>query len=295
MSARSLATSWSPPGRRRDGSGPTTAAPVHTRHWRSPDRIGVPAGWDGTGRRRTHRTSLPYKQAGGTEVSQTRGAAAPTSGTQDHVMLDQEALDQAMRRRRVSRARTGRRRRRANAPSCSSASCATPTRWPRSGTTRPARRRATTPTVPKAARSSSAASARSSTWPRRSASRCSTSPRMAARTTPARCATSPVSASPSRWCRAASSTGSSTAASPARCGWSRASTEAEVMGHAGRRPTRTPAAHAGVSLVLGAGNVASLGPRDVLTKLFAEGKVVVLKANPSTTTWCPTGTGRCRR
>jgi hypothetical protein len=38
--------------------------------------------------------------------------------------------------------------------------------------------------------------------------------------------------------------------------------------------------HAGVSLVLGAGNVASLGPRDVLSKLFGEGKVVVLKANP---------------
>lgn len=43
---------------------------------------------------------------------------------------------------------------------------------------------------------------------------------------------------------------------------------------------RDPAAHAGVSLVLGAGNVASLGPRDVLTKMFAEGEVVVLKANP---------------
>ena len=42
----------------------------------------------------------------------------------------------------------------------------------------------------------------------------------------------------------------------------------------------SPGAHAGVSLVLGAGNVASLGPRDVLSKLFAEGKVVVLKANP---------------
>jgi len=41
-----------------------------------------------------------------------------------------------------------------------------------------------------------------------------------------------------------------------------------------------PLAHTGVSLVLGAGNVASLGPRDVLSKLFAEGKVVVLKANP---------------
>ena len=43
---------------------------------------------------------------------------------------------------------------------------------------------------------------------------------------------------------------------------------------------QSPQAHIGVSLVLGAGNVGSLGPRDVLTKMFAEGKVVVLKANP---------------
>lgn len=43
---------------------------------------------------------------------------------------------------------------------------------------------------------------------------------------------------------------------------------------------REPLAAAGVALVLGAGNVASLGPRDVLSKLFADGKVVVLKANP---------------
>ena len=43
---------------------------------------------------------------------------------------------------------------------------------------------------------------------------------------------------------------------------------------------RSPEDHVGVALVLGAGNVASLGPRDVLTKLFVEGKVVVLKANP---------------
>ena len=41
-----------------------------------------------------------------------------------------------------------------------------------------------------------------------------------------------------------------------------------------------PLAHAGVALVLGAGNVASLGPRDALYKLFVEGKVVVMKANP---------------
>jgi hypothetical protein len=41
-----------------------------------------------------------------------------------------------------------------------------------------------------------------------------------------------------------------------------------------------PAAHAGTALVLAAGNVASLGPRDVLSELFVEGKVVVMKANP---------------
>jgi acyl-CoA reductase-like NAD-dependent aldehyde dehydrogenase len=41
-----------------------------------------------------------------------------------------------------------------------------------------------------------------------------------------------------------------------------------------------PVAAAGTVLVLAAGNVASLGPRDVLSKLFVEGKVVVLKANP---------------
>ncbi|HWF17332.1 MAG TPA: aldehyde dehydrogenase family protein [Acidimicrobiales bacterium] len=39
-------------------------------------------------------------------------------------------------------------------------------------------------------------------------------------------------------------------------------------------------AHVGTALVLAAGNVASLGPRDVLSKLFVEGKVVVMKANP---------------
>jgi hypothetical protein len=43
---------------------------------------------------------------------------------------------------------------------------------------------------------------------------------------------------------------------------------------------RDPAAWAGVALVLAAGNVASLGPRDVLSKLVVEGKVVVMKANP---------------
>jgi acyl-CoA reductase-like NAD-dependent aldehyde dehydrogenase len=56
-------------------------------------------------------------------------------------------------------------------------------------------------------------------------------------------------------------------------------TEDDVQ--SGQAPAyRSPSEYEGVSLVLGAGNVASLGPRDVLTKLFADGKVVVLKANP---------------
>jgi hypothetical protein len=41
-----------------------------------------------------------------------------------------------------------------------------------------------------------------------------------------------------------------------------------------------PAAHAGTALVLAAGNVASLGPRDALSKLVVDGKTVVMKANP---------------
>ncbi len=50
---------------------------------------------------------------------------------------------------------------------------------------------------------------------------------------------------------------------------------------AGQAPAYAdPLAHAGTALVLAAGNVASLGPRDVLSKLFVEGKVVVMKANP---------------
>lgn len=43
---------------------------------------------------------------------------------------------------------------------------------------------------------------------------------------------------------------------------------------------RDPDAHRGVALVLAAGNVSSLGPCDVLAKLFSAGKVVVLKSNP---------------
>ncbi len=43
---------------------------------------------------------------------------------------------------------------------------------------------------------------------------------------------------------------------------------------------RDPRGHAGVAVVLAAGNVASLGPRDALSQLFVDGRVVVLKANP---------------
>ncbi|HLK45026.1 MAG TPA: aldehyde dehydrogenase family protein [Acidimicrobiales bacterium] len=46
------------------------------------------------------------------------------------------------------------------------------------------------------------------------------------------------------------------------------------------RAYQDPEGHRGVACVLGAGNVASLGPNDALSKLFVEGKVVVLKANP---------------
>jgi hypothetical protein len=43
---------------------------------------------------------------------------------------------------------------------------------------------------------------------------------------------------------------------------------------------RDPVASSGLTLVLGAGNVASLAPRDALNELFVRGRVVVLKANP---------------
>ncbi len=56
-------------------------------------------------------------------------------------------------------------------------------------------------------------------------------------------------------------------------------TEEEVRATQGAA-YRDPRGHAGVAVVLAAGNVASLGPRDALSQLFVEGRVVVLKANP---------------
>ena len=43
---------------------------------------------------------------------------------------------------------------------------------------------------------------------------------------------------------------------------------------------RQPEEHAGVALVLGAGNVAALAPKDILHQLVVEGRVVIMKANP---------------
>ncbi len=51
--------------------------------------------------------------------------------------------------------------------------------------------------------------------------------------------------------------------------------------HAGQaRAYTNPREHEGVVLVLGAGNVASLAPKDVVHQLVVEGRVVILKANP---------------
>jgi aldehyde dehydrogenase (NAD(P)+) len=55
-------------------------------------------------------------------------------------------------------------------------------------------------------------------------------------------------------------------------------TEAEVGRDAGLR-TRRPDG-GGVAVVLGAGNIAAIAPLDVLYKLYADGRVVLLKLNP---------------
>jgi acyl-CoA reductase-like NAD-dependent aldehyde dehydrogenase len=55
-------------------------------------------------------------------------------------------------------------------------------------------------------------------------------------------------------------------------------TESEVGRDAGLR-TRRPDG-GGVALVLGAGNIAAIAPLDVLYKLYADGRVVLLKLNP---------------
>ena len=61
--------------------------------------------------------------------------------------------------------------------------------------------------------------------------------------------------------------------------------EAEIWIQPGKEKSqgqiyRTPQRQGKVSLVLGAGNVSSIGPMDVLYKLFAENEVCILKMNP---------------
>jgi acyl-CoA reductase-like NAD-dependent aldehyde dehydrogenase len=60
---------------------------------------------------------------------------------------------------------------------------------------------------------------------------------------------------------------------------------AEVWIEPGKPPSqgriyREKQAHGSVALVLGAGNVASIGPMDAIYKLFVENEVVILKMNP---------------
>jgi hypothetical protein len=55
---------------------------------------------------------------------------------------------------------------------------------------------------------------------------------------------------------------------------------ANLRDHTAQYYRRTGARPAGVSLVLGAGNVASIAATDALSRLFHEGRVVLLKMNP---------------
>ncbi|MEM8598422.1 MAG: aldehyde dehydrogenase family protein [Bacteroidota bacterium] len=57
-------------------------------------------------------------------------------------------------------------------------------------------------------------------------------------------------------------------------------TRLNLDAHTGGVLTKPETAEPAVSLVLGAGNVASIGPLDVMTKLFHEGHVCLLKWNP---------------
>ncbi|MEO0743568.1 MAG: aldehyde dehydrogenase, partial [Bacteroidota bacterium] len=57
-------------------------------------------------------------------------------------------------------------------------------------------------------------------------------------------------------------------------------TRLNLDAHTGGVLTKPETAEPAVALVLGAGNVASIGPLDVMTKLFHEGQVCLLKWNP---------------
>jgi aldehyde dehydrogenase (NAD(P)+) len=61
--------------------------------------------------------------------------------------------------------------------------------------------------------------------------------------------------------------------------WMEPGVTAEEVGRQAGLRTRRPDG-GGVALVLGAGNIAAIAPLDVLYKLFADGRVVLLKLNP---------------
>jgi acyl-CoA reductase-like NAD-dependent aldehyde dehydrogenase len=61
--------------------------------------------------------------------------------------------------------------------------------------------------------------------------------------------------------------------------WMRPGVTAEEVGRDAGLRTRRPDG-GGVALVLGAGNIAAIAPLDVLYKLYADGRVVLLKLNP---------------
>ena len=226
-------------------------------------------------------------------MSQTRGAAAPTSGSQDHVSVDEVRARRRRHQRRATRPRSGRRPRQSNARRCSNESSPTRSRSPKSGTPRPAWPRATTRRVPKGARSSSRdrhVRAHGPTVPALDAGH------LALRTTAIPGAGAPQAGRTHR-----------------RPGRAVVALRSDALrGHHGRGldgarrhrsktfnrrrrgPIGSPSEHVGVSLVLGAGNVGSLGPRDVLTKLFAGARSSSSRPTPSTTTSCRTGSARSR-
>jgi hypothetical protein len=62
--------------------------------------------------------------------------------------------------------------------------------------------------------------------------------------------------------------------------WMRPGVGAEQIRMTAGLAQRTPEATRGVALVLGAGNITSIAPLDVIYQLFAENRVVLLKINP---------------
>ncbi|MEU2252479.1 aldehyde dehydrogenase family protein [Nocardia xishanensis] len=64
--------------------------------------------------------------------------------------------------------------------------------------------------------------------------------------------------------------------------WSRPGVDAETVRARAGLGQRTPASTGGIGVVLGAGNIFSIAPLDVLYQLYADNRVVVLKLNPIT-------------